>query len=87
MLYSCAIDILSIKLCPSVQWFDSQQQNGYISSVKPLIEEIETLFFLQLFKLEKTNHLCFLDYMLYSYATDILSIQLYPSVQWFDSQQ
>ena len=25
--------------------------------------------------------------MLYSYAIDISSIQLYPSVQWFDSQQ
>ena len=45
MLYSCAIVILSIQLCPSVQWFDSQQQNGYISSptsteffvVKPIL--------------------------------------------------
>ena len=42
-----------------VQWFDSEQQNGFISPAKPLIEEIKTLRFLQLKKFEKTNHLCF----------------------------
>ena len=34
------IDILSIQPCPYVQWFDSQQQNGYISSGMPLIKEM-----------------------------------------------
>ena len=77
--------MLSIQPCPSVQWFDSLQQNGYISSVMPLIEEIKTLWFLQL---EKANCHYFLDYILYSCAIiDILSIQWCPSVQRFDSQQ
>ena len=30
MLYSCAIDILSTQSFHSVQWFDSEQQNGKI---------------------------------------------------------
>ena len=30
--------MLSIQPCPSVQWFDSLQQNGYISSVIPLLD-------------------------------------------------
>ena len=38
LLFSCATDILSIQPCPSVQWFNFQQQIGYISCVKPLIE-------------------------------------------------
>ena len=51
----------------SVQWFDSQQQNGYSSSAKPMMDEIKKLCFVQLLKLDKTKHLCFLDCMLYSF--------------------
>ena len=61
MLYSCAIDILSTKPCPSVQWFDSQQQNGYISSAKSLIEEIKTFCFSSTFKVEEDKVSLFLQ--------------------------
>ena len=40
--------LLNVKKILFFAWFDSQQQNGYISSAKPLIEEIKTLCFLQL---------------------------------------
>ena len=68
MLYSCALDILSIQLCPSVQGFDSQHQTGYILSSKPLIQEIKTLS--SSLKIEENNHLCF--YWLYAFIYSTL---------------
>ena len=54
-------------------WYDNLkcQQNAFISSKKPQIKKIRPLYFLQLLKFEKANHLYFFNLRPHSWAMDI----------------